>query len=160
MKLRPSPAFLSVSPVTTVHLAYPKQQICYNRSTGNLPTDNAPKTIVEVGSSGSPEQQIWTFSSSLTLAFLTGFQFAVFFFAFFRLMQTIFSHRRFESRYGGKAQLIKGIGWISGSLMLGGIETIIGFVVGGFGVILSRRILRLLTRAALCIGVIKGYAFI
>ena len=42
--------------------------------------------------------------------------------------------------------------------MLGAIETVIGFAVGGYGVVLSRRILRLLSRASLCIGVIKGYA--
>jgi hypothetical protein len=124
----------------------------------NIPTDNrdAAKTIVAVGSSGSPEQQLWTISTSFTLAFLTSFQIAVFCFAFFRLSQTIFSRKRFQSQHNAKVQLIKGIGWISGSLMLGAIETVMGFAVGGFGVVLSRRILRLLTRASLCIGVIKG----
>ena len=79
----------------------------------------------------------------------------VFCFSFFRLTQAI-SSRRAERDHSAKAQLIKGIGWISGSLMLGGIETVIGFVVGGFWLVLSRRILRLLTRVSLCIGVIKG----
>ena len=156
MKLQPSPVPLFVSSVPTNYLAYPKQRIFCNRSTGNIPTDKAHKTIVAVGSSGSPEQQLWTFSTSFTLAFLTVFQIAAFCFAFFRLTQTIFSRRRIESQHNAKAQLIKGIGWISGSLILGGIETAIGFAVGGFGLVLSRRILRLLTRASLCIGVIKG----
>jgi hypothetical protein len=155
MKLQPSPAFPFVSPVPTIYLAYPEQRTRCIRSTGNIPTDKAPKTIIAVASSGSSEQHLWTFSTSFTLAFLTGFQIAVFCFAFFRLTQTIFS-RKFKSQRNAKAHLIKGIGWISGSLMLGGIETVIGFAVGGFGVVLSRRILRLLTRASLCIGVIKG----
>ena len=159
MKLHPSPALLSVSPVPTIYLSYPKQRTgCNNRSTGNIkiPTDNAPKTIFAIGSSDSSIQHLWTLFTTLTLALLTCFQIIVFCFAFFRLMQVISSRRRIESNHSAKAQLLKGIGWISGSLILGGTETVIGFVVGGFWVVLSRRILRLLTRAFLCIGVIKG----
>jgi hypothetical protein len=156
MNLQPSPAFLSVSPVPTIYSTYPKQRTCCNRSTGNMPIAKSRKTIVAVGSSGSSQQQLWTVSTSLTLAFLTGFQIAVFGFAFFRLTKTIFSRRRIQFQHSNKAQSIKGIGWISGSLILGGIETVIGFALGGFRVVLTRRILRLLTRASLCIGVIKG----
>lgn len=70
-------------------------------------------------------------------------------------MQTIF-HHRIEGQASDKALLIKGIRWISGSLMLGAIETGIGFAVGGFEVVLTRRILRLVARVSLCIGVVKG----
>lgn len=157
MKLQPSPAFLSVSPVPTIYLAYPKQRTCCNRFTGNIKIPNqALKTIFAVRSSNSPEQHFWTLFTTLTLACLTFFQITVFCFAFFRLTQAITSRRRIESNHNAKAQLIKGIGWISVSLMLGGIETVFGFTVGGFVLVLSRRILRSLTRASLCIGVLKG----
>lgn len=122
----------------------------------NIPTDKAPETVIAIGFAGSTQQGLWTFFTSVTLAVLTGFQAASFSFAFFRLTQAIHGQRKFENQRNGKAHLIKGIGWISGSLKLGALETVIGFAGGGFGVVLTRRILRLLARASLCIGVVKG----
>jgi hypothetical protein len=126
-----------------------------NQSTGNIPPGKALKTITALESFGSTSQEVWTISTSLTLTLLSGFQAAIFCLALFRLTQTIF-HQRIESQGDDKTLSIQGIGWISGSLMLGAIETGIGFAVGGFGVLLTRRILRLLTRVSLCIGVFKG----
>ena len=124
-----------------------------------IPTDKTLKTIFTVEPSGSSKQHFWTLFTTLTLSFLTCFQITVFCFAFFRLTQAISGRRRIAgNNHSAKAHLIKGIGWISGSLMLGGLETAMGFAVGGFGVVLSRRILRLSTRVSLCIGVIKGLA--
>ena len=133
MKLQLSPAFLSVESNSHHLLSIdPKQRNYCNRSTGNIKihTDKALKTIFAVGPSGSSEH-FWTLFNALTLAFLTCFQVTVCCFVFFRLTQAISSRGRIESSHGAKAQLTKGIGWISGSLMLGGIETVIGLQLIG-----------------------------
>lgn len=68
--------------------------------------------------------------------------------------------RRIEATSSDEAHLVLGIGWISGGLKLGAIETVIGFANAGFGTAMTRRILRVLSRAFLIIGVVKGYAII
>lgn len=129
----------------------------HNCSTGSIPAGQPSKNVIVIGFSSSNQQGLWTFFTSLTLALLTGFQAAIFGFAFFRLTQAILDQRRIRSQSNVlKAHPIKGIGWICGSLKLGAIETVIGFAGGGFGVVLTRRILRLLVRISLCIGVAKG----
>ncbi|KAF8810287.1 hypothetical protein BYT27DRAFT_7336776 [Phlegmacium glaucopus] len=123
----------------------------------NITTDKPNQTIAAAGFSSSTQQTLWTFFTSLTLALLIGFQVIVFCFAFFRLTQAVLDQRRIESQRSEKEQhLIKGTGWIAGSLKLGVLETVIAFAGGSFGVVLGRRILRLLVRATLCIGVAKG----
>ena len=121
-----------------------------------MPAGQAPETVFTIGFSSPTHQELWTFFTSLTLALLASFQFATSCFAFIRLTLAILDQRRIESQRGDGAHLIKGIAWITGSLKLGAIETVVGFVGGGFGVVLTRRILRLLVRAFMCIGVAKG----
>jgi hypothetical protein len=52
--------------------------------------------------------------------------------------------------------LMRGTGWIAGGIKLGAIETVIGFAQGGFGGALTRRLLRLFSRLAIVIGLIRG----
>lgn len=123
----------------------------------NIPGREAPETVIAIGFSGSTQQGLlWKIFTSLTLVLLAGFQIIICCLAFFRLTQAILDQKRIKNQCSDKAHLIKGIGWITGSLKLGVIETGIGFAGGGFGVVLTRRILRLLVRASLCIGVAKG----
>lgn len=150
MELQPLPALLSVSPLPTIYL---KQRTGCDRSTGDTLATKAPKNILSPRSTG---QEAWTISTTLTLVLLASFQAAIFSFALFRLTQTILLQRGNGSQSSGRAHPVKGIGWISGSLVLGITETTLGFAVGGFGMVLTRRILRLLARASLCIGVAKG----
>lgn len=102
------------------------------------------------------DQLLWTFFTSLTLALLTAYQAINFILAFSRLIKVFLDQRRIETGSTEEIHLFKGIGWISGSYKLGAIETVVGFAGGGFGGALTRRILRFLARAFLCIGLVKG----
>ncbi|KAJ6562437.1 hypothetical protein B0H19DRAFT_1260013 [Mycena capillaripes] len=112
--------------------------------------------VVEVGFRNFSDQQLWTFLSSLNLAFLTAFEAINFCFAFYRLIRAFVDQRRIEVTSTEQAHFIRGIGWISAGFKLGAIETVIGFAQGGFGGALVRRSLRFLARAFLIIGIVKG----
>lgn len=99
---------------------------------------------------------LWSFFNSITLALLTAYQAINFCFAFIRLTKIFLNQRRIEMSSTDEAHLFRGTGWITGALKLGAIETVIGFADGNFGVALTRRILRFLARAFLCIGIVKG----
>lgn len=128
----------------------------YNSSTENISASKPTEAVVAVGFSSSTQRKLWMSFTSATLALLFCLQAAVFSFSFFWLTQDILDRRRIESQRNEKAHVIRGIGWITGALMIGAIETVIGFAGGGFGVVFTRRVLRLLARASLCIGVAKG----
>ncbi|KAL0577813.1 hypothetical protein V5O48_004180 [Marasmius crinis-equi] len=99
------------------------------------------------------------FLSSFALAFLTAYQAMNFSFAFFRLTRAFINSRRIERDSADEVVLFKGMGWITGGLKLGAIETVIGFAEPGFETSLVRRIFRLLARACLVIGLVKGVDF-
>jgi hypothetical protein len=71
-------------------------------------------------------------------------------------MLVFVDQRRIETSKSDEAHLLRGVGWVTAGLKLGAIESVIGFVSVGFGSILIRRILRLLGRACLVIGAVKG----
>ncbi|KAJ3505516.1 hypothetical protein NLJ89_g7374 [Agrocybe chaxingu] len=112
--------------------------------------------VVAIGFTSKQKETLWAFFTSTTLALLTAFQASVFCFAFFRLFQAITHQRRIEAKDEDKAHLIKGIGWISAGAKLGALETVVGFAGGGFGVVMTRRLMRMLSRACLIIGIVKG----
>ncbi|RDB28283.1 hypothetical protein Hypma_001413 [Hypsizygus marmoreus] len=114
------------------------------------------RPILALGFSSKKDQLLWTFFTSITLALLAVYQTINFTFAFYRLVRAFLERRRIETTSSDETHLFKGIGWITGGLQLGAIETVMGFAGCGFGGALSRRILRLLARAFLCIGVAKG----
>lgn len=109
-----------------------------------------------IGFASDKDQLLWTFFTSTCLALLTAYQAINFMFAFYRLIRAFIDQRRIETTESDERRLFKGIGWISGALKLGAIETVVGFAQGGFGGALIRRILRFLARAILCIGLYKG----
>ncbi|CAL1709984.1 unnamed protein product [Somion occarium] len=100
------------------------------------------------------------FLNSFVLVLLVCFQGLNFAASFFRLIKAFMNQRRIDTTVDGsdnEVHLFNGLGWIIGGIKLGAVESIIGFVQdGGFGLALTRRILRLLGRACLIIGVVKG----
>ncbi|KAF9463236.1 hypothetical protein BDZ94DRAFT_633486 [Collybia nuda] len=115
-----------------------------------------PSILLAVGFRTSKDQILWTFFTSLTLALLTAYQAINFSLTFYRLTKVFIDQRQIESGSSEEIHLFKGIGWISGGYKLGVIETAVGFAGGGFGGAFTRRILRFLARAFLCIGLVKG----
>ncbi|PPQ92199.1 hypothetical protein CVT25_008973 [Psilocybe cyanescens] len=120
----------------------------------SIPGKTGPN--ITIGFADDRQGGLWTFFTSMTLALLIVYQASVFCFAFFRLTQALLSQRRIERKDSDKAHFANGIGWISGAAKLGALETVIGFAGGGFGISLTRRIMRMLARAFMCIGIIKG----
>jgi hypothetical protein len=100
---------------------------------------------------------VWPFFSSTTLALFTVFQASCFCFAFYRLMRAFLIQRKIEVDSKDAAVLFKGIGWINLGIKIGAIETVVGFVFFGIPIAYIRRVLRMLSRAFLCIGVAKGF---
>ncbi|KAG6857485.1 hypothetical protein H0H87_002110 [Tephrocybe sp. NHM501043] len=68
----------------------------------------------------------------------------------------VLNQRRIEATSSDEAHPLRGIGWITGGLKLGAIETVIGFAANGFGSAMTRRIMRMLARASLIIGLLRG----
>ncbi|XP_006455280.1 hypothetical protein AGABI2DRAFT_121212 [Agaricus bisporus var. bisporus H97] len=99
---------------------------------------------------------IWIFFTSLTLALLALFQASCFCFAFCRLIRAVLTQRSIETTSKDAAVMFKGIGWMNGGIILGAIETLVGFVFYGIAIAYVRRVLRLFSMALLCIGVAKG----
>ncbi|KAG6840025.1 hypothetical protein C0991_009491 [Blastosporella zonata] len=114
------------------------------------------RPVIALRFANARDQTIWTFLTSLTLAFLTAYQAINFALAFCRLIQAILNQRRIEVVSSDEAHLVRGMGWITGGLLLGVIETVIGFSANGFGSAMTRRVMRLLARACLIVGLIKG----
>jgi hypothetical protein len=96
------------------------------------------------------------FLTSVTLALLTAFQAIIFCLSFYRLLLAVIDQHNIESRSMDRNHLIRGTGWIAGGLKFGAIETVVGFGAATFGTVLTRRILRFLSRAFLIIGIVKG----
>ncbi|KAJ7594401.1 hypothetical protein C8J56DRAFT_742263, partial [Mycena floridula] len=114
-------------------------------------------TVIAIGFSRTADQALWTFFTSLTLALLTAYQAMHFCLAFFRLAKVFIAQRQLETTSSDSAYLFKGTGWITGAFKLGAIETVIGFASqSGFGGVVTRRSVRFLSRAFLCIGIIRG----
>lgn len=119
-----------------------------------------PKSLSVPGFDNDGNKLLWTLFTSFTLALLTVYQVIIFLLAFYRLVRAILDQRRIKTTSTDDIHLLRGIGWITGALQIGAIETVVGFATGNFGVALTRRILRMLARALLCIGVGKGIDFV
>ncbi|KAJ4490452.1 hypothetical protein J3R30DRAFT_80993 [Lentinula aciculospora] len=113
-------------------------------------------TTVAVGFSDSQNKTLWTIFTDFDLGFITIYQALNFSFAFFRLTKAFLEQERIESSDTDVALLLRGTGWVTLGIKLGAVESVIGFVTPQFGVVLARRIIRLLGRASLIIGLLKG----
>ncbi|KIM74083.1 hypothetical protein PILCRDRAFT_14728 [Piloderma croceum F 1598] len=113
-------------------------------------------SILAIGFRSDSDQAIWTFFSSLTIAILAIYQAINFVLTFYQLLRVFIDKRRIETSESDEAHLFRGIGWIAAGIKLGAIETIVGFAPAGFEGAITRRILRLLGRGCLIIGIVKG----
>ena len=103
-------------------------------------------------------QSLWLSLSRFSLTVYTIIQFLFFLLAFSRLCRAFLDQRRIELTRSDEHHYLHGIVWITTGIITGVIETIAGFVQVSFGVILARRILRLIARATLMFGLLKGCA--
>lgn len=124
--------------------------------TGIFPGNNGTTTQLGSGFTNAGTEM---FLGSITLVLLTTFQASNFCVAFYRLVKALSHQRSIDSTQTEKemeAHLFRGLGWIVVGLKLGAIETLIGFASGGFGIVFTRRFLRLLSHGCLIIGIVKG----
>jgi hypothetical protein len=79
---------------------------------------------------------------------------------FVRLASCVLAQYNIEDRATSEWEgiLFRGLGWLVIGTKLSAIESAIGFATTSFGVILTRRVLRMIGRACIIIGVIKGLA--
>lgn len=59
-----------------------------------------------------------------------------------------------------KAQTFRGSPWLVLGMLLGALETILGFPGGGFAFAFVRRVLRMLGRVCLIVGAFNGWGFL
>ncbi|OCH94640.1 hypothetical protein OBBRIDRAFT_831686 [Obba rivulosa] len=94
-----------------------------------------------------------------TLIFLALYQLFIFFVMLRRLMKVL-AHKQALRESKAVKQMethhIRGVGWIAGSLLLGASEVLIGLAQGTFAVALARRIIRMVARTCLVVGVVQG----
>ena len=95
--------------------------------------------------------------SQALLVIYLGITFLVF---FVRLASCILAQYNIEDRAASEWEgiLFRGLGWLVVGAKISAIEGAVGFATTSFGVILTRRILRMIGRACIIIGVIKGLA--
>lgn len=119
-----------------------------------------PGSTPILGFNSKHDQAVWTFFSSLTLALLTFQQAITFLLTFYQIIRVFIDRRRIQMTKSDEAHLFNGVGWIATGIKLGTVETVIGFASMGFTGVLARRILRLLGRSCLIIGIMKGYGVV
>lgn len=121
------------------------------------------QTYLAIGFSTSGNQEIWLFFTSVTLVVLIIFQAVIFCFSFYLTIRLWLESRRpvdTNRTSLGSIEIhmprLGGISWITIGAKVGAVETLLGFVDGGFVVVLIRRILRMLSRICLVYGVLKA----
>lgn len=112
-----------------------------------------------VGSYLSSFQFGGEFLRSTSLAILSIYQAVTFLVFFMRLLSCIAAQRDIEDSAAAEREgvLFRGLGWLAIGMKISAIETAVGFATPSFGLILTRRVLRMLGRACIIIGVIKGF---
>ncbi|KAI0049550.1 hypothetical protein FA95DRAFT_1556856 [Auriscalpium vulgare] len=118
-------------------------------------TGGPVQMAISQGDSGP--QFVRSFFGSIALALFVLYEATSFFAFFMRLVSAFAKQNRIESTADDThTVLFKGTGWISVGIKLCAIESVIGFASASFGVVFTRRVLRLLGRACIIIGVVKG----
>ncbi|KAG9307980.1 hypothetical protein JVU11DRAFT_12028 [Chiua virens] len=118
---------------------------------GTIPNQGLP--IVEFSNNS---ETLWFSLSRSSLAIYTVIQFLFFLLAFSRLSTAFLDQRRIELTHSDEHHYYHGMAWITTGIILGVIETIVGFSEMSFGITLTRRILRLISRTFLMYGLLKG----
>ena len=99
------------------------------------------------------------FLRSISQALLVIYQGLTFLVFFVRLASCVLAQYNIEDRAASEWEgiLFRGLGWLAVGAKLSALESAIGFATTSFGVILTRRVLRMIGRACIIIGVIKGF---
>lgn len=110
---------------------------------------------------GFTDEAIHLGFDSLTLSVLVVYQLLNFGLAANRLARAVryrqdlaLEEKSNHSEY--KAQTFRGSPWLVVGMLLGALETILGFPGGGFALAFVRRVLRMLGRACLIVGAFNG----
>ncbi|KAH9955429.1 hypothetical protein BC827DRAFT_1271745 [Russula dissimulans] len=98
------------------------------------------------------------FLRSTSLVLLIIYQAVTFLVFFARLVSGIMAQRSIEERAAVEREgvLFRGLGWLVVGMKMSAIETTAGFASISFGIILTRRVLRMIGRACIIIGLVKG----
>ncbi|KAI9438039.1 hypothetical protein H4582DRAFT_1952276 [Lactarius indigo] len=96
--------------------------------------------------------------SSTSLALLSVAQGLTFLLFFVRLASSLVKQRNIEDSAATEREgvLFRGLGWLTVGMKLSMTETALGWVTPSFGLVLTRRGLRMIGRACIIIGVVKG----
>ncbi|KAL5514650.1 hypothetical protein ACEPAG_1966 [Sanghuangporus baumii] len=115
------------------------------------------QSYLAIGFGTGNDQTIWRFLTSLALALLIVLQASMFFLSIYvaipLLQQRRTGHTLFE---GHDMPTLSGVVWIAIGVKIGVIETLLGFVSGGFSIVLARRILRMVSRCCLAFGALEA----
>lgn len=90
---------------------------------------------------------------------LLTFQAVVFALSFYHFMKPYLSRSapgEKEASTKPKPYMFKGVGWVALGVKLGSIESLLGFVDGQYNIIITRRVLRLLSRTCMIVAVLTG----
>ncbi|KAG2058129.1 hypothetical protein BDR06DRAFT_994768 [Suillus hirtellus] len=101
-------------------------------------------------------ESLWLSLCQLSLALYTNYQCLTAFLALYRLCTALFDQLRIDTNNTDERHFFNGTGWIAFGIKVGAVEGIIGFAAGGFAIPLSRRILRLVSRVCIIVGILKG----
>ena len=131
----------------------PDFNTCARLSTQPGTAPNGPRVVVEFP---HDNESLWLSLSQSSLTTYAMIQFLFFLLAFSRLSRAFLDQRRIELAHSDEHHYFHGIAWITAGIIIGVVETIAGFARVTFGVALARRILRLIARATLMFGSLKG----
>ncbi|KAG6380206.1 hypothetical protein JVT61DRAFT_8297 [Boletus reticuloceps] len=101
-------------------------------------------------------KSLWFSLSRSSLAIYALIQFTFFLLTFSRFSRAFLEQRRIELTHSDEYHYFNGITWITVGVVIGVAETIPGFTRVTFCAVLARRILRLVARAILMFGLLKG----
>jgi len=126
-----------------------------------VPENKVVGDQIAVGPDMSSFQFGREFLRSISLALLVIYQVITFLVFFIRLASCMLAQYNIEDRAAAEWEgiLYRGLGWLAVGAKISAVETAVGFATTSFGVILTRRVLRMIGRACIIIGVIKGFAF-
>lgn len=116
-----------------------------------------------MGFSRTSDRSGWTVSTSFELVFLIVLQGFTFIYEIYLVIQAVHERRTYSetsSDYDDASLRISSGTWTAVGAKIGVIEVLLGFVDGGFPVVFTRRILRMLSRICVYIGVSKSYAWL
>ena len=115
--------------------------------------DKQGDSLLAIGFASSGAETSWQFFTSVTLVLLIIYQAFTFLITMY-LLVSIWRERHLGEKYyvGDRVPRVSGIVWISIGVKLGAIDSVLGFVNGGFPVVLTRRVLRLFSRCCIAFG--------